>query len=178
MADTFESNVELLCFSSTGEAMQSATQVAAVCGGVVIEIGRIEVTSHWVTFQGVVPRLMAQDRLGRSCGGLTSIIMTKPPKSCALNTTWANVLEPNGVIGYLALNDFGSVVKTTTVEEWDEETGPPDTVLCQLCFERILFSMPNTGHGMTYCEVCGCQVPVERVRAVPGVHRCLKCQDN
>ncbi|SNS03368.1 dksA/traR C4-type zinc finger [Humidesulfovibrio mexicanus] len=178
MSGAFETNVNLLCFSSAKEAEASATQAAAVCGGIVVEIGRVEVANLYVSFHGVVPRMMAKARFRQGYTEMTSALMTKPPLPCSLNTTWASILKPERLIGYLVLNDFGPVSGVTTTKEWDEESGPPDTVLCQLRFERTLFSMPTVAHGVTYCEACGSQIPADRVLAVPGVRRCVKCQDN
>lgn len=178
MSGAFETNVNLLCFSTLKEAEANATQAASVCGGIVVEIGRVEIADLRVGFQGVVPRPMAKARFSRAYTDLTSVISTKPPLPCSLNTTWANVLKPEKLIGYLILNDFGPVTGATMVKGWDDETGTPDTVLCNLRFERTLFSLPTIAHGATYCEACGCQIPVKRVLAVPGVRRCVLCQDN
>lgn len=178
MSGAFETNAKLLCFSSSKEAEASATQAASVCGGIVVEIGRVEVADLWVSFHGLVPRAMVKARFRRDYTDLTSVINTKPPLPSSLNTTWANVLKPEKLVGYMVLNDFGPVAGAATVKGWDDDTDIPDTVLCKLHFERTLFSLPTVSHGTPYCEVCGCQIPIERVHAVPGVRRCVLCQDN
>lgn len=178
MSGAFETNVKLLCFSSSKEAEASATQAASVCGGIVVKIGRVEVAALRVSFHGLVPRAMVKARFRRDYTDLTSVINSKPPLPASLNTTWGNVLEPENLIGYMVLNDFGSASGITTVKEWDDDTGASDTVLCKLHFERTLFSLSNFSRGTPYCEICGCQIPTKRVLAVPGVQRCVLCQDN
>lgn len=178
MGGAFETNVSVLCFSALKEAKASAVQAAAVCSGIVVEIGRVEVSDLTVSFLGTVPRPLAKTRLRRDYNDFASVIMAKPPLPCALNTTWDSILRPEGLIGFMVLSDFGPVFGVSTIKEWDEEIGPPVTILCKLRFERTLFSLPPLTHGVAYCEGCGHQIPVNRVLAVPGVRRCVKCQDN
>lgn len=178
MSGAFETNVELLCFSSLEAARRNVAQLAAVCGGVVVEVGRIEVAGTSVTFQGLASRMVAGGILGRVCDAFTSSITSIPSSSCSLSTTWSNIVNPEKILGFLVINDFGQVSKTTTVEEWNEELGQPDTILCRLCFERVLFSLPAMFHGVSYCEACGCQIPEKRVLAIPNVRRCVMCQAN
>jgi len=34
-----------------------------------------------------------------------------------------------------------------------------------------------TGESLTHCEECGSAIPAARRKAVPGVHLCVKCQE-
>lgn len=178
MSGTFETNVELMCFSSFEDARRNAGQLAAACGGMVAEIGRIVVSDLLVTFHGSIPRRIAAARLGKAYEETTSIITSSPSSACSLSTTWNGLFKPSKHIGYLVLNDFGNSITTTSVKEWDDESGQPENILCRFRFERVLFSLPSMTHGLTYCEICGCQIPEKRVLAVPNVRRCVMCQEN
>lgn len=34
-----------------------------------------------------------------------------------------------------------------------------------------------SGESLTHCEECGSVIPVARRKAIPGVHLCVKCQE-
>ena len=106
MPGAFETNVELLCFSSSSDAKQYATQIAAACGGAIVEIGRVEIEPQLTSFQGFIPRLMAQNRFGAVYTERTSIIKSKAPKTCSLHTTWDNLIGPPENFGYLGSVDI------------------------------------------------------------------------
>lgn len=37
---------------------------------------------------------------------------------------------------------------------------------------------PHTVDGVTYCIDCGEEIPIERLKAIPGCCRCVDCQED
>lgn len=177
MAGTFDTNIEMLCFSSISEAHKAATQVAALSAGVVIDVGSIRVEAQKVLYQGTMPRLMAINAFRNHITELTTIITTAQSSRCSFYTTWSSILCPANTLGYLSINNFGKVISSTNLKENDCETDTTDTILCSLAFDRVLFSLPQITYGASYCNYCGRVIPKKRIEAVPGTLRCTNCQD-
>ncbi len=70
--------------------------------------------------------------------------------------------------------DRGDDVNAIEIEEWTNQTSVVEVLVKDL--EAINIALEKIANG-TYgkCEVCGVDIPIERLRAFPEARTCTKC---
>ncbi len=70
--------------------------------------------------------------------------------------------------------DRGDDINAIEIEEWANQTGVVKVLVKDL--EKIKVALQKIEDG-TYgkCEVCGVDIPIERLRAFPEARTCTKC---
>jgi hypothetical protein len=153
-------------FWQTLDAARSRAMLEAVdTGGIILEVTSIEMQGLSLTVVGSVP----VDALEVRVSGYQERIMIRPQGLGRFHATWRSLILPEETIGFLVLRPPVTLVGRS----------PPtglDNVRVAMEVKRCFASILSGFIGQVCCIGCNAPIPKDRLKAIPGVRRCIYCQ--
>lgn len=174
MSGFFETNCDMLLFNSCHHAFQAGQSDTTNSGRVLIEVKRLEVAAKHILLYGTIDRLLAQARFPHVQVHALSLLQFKPSEPCTVYSTWKNILGQHpAFLGYLLMSTHGTCTYNCSNYFKTEQF---DSILMIIEIERTLFSLEHLELGICFCKTCGGPIAAERVKAIPGVNKCITCK--
>ena len=164
MSTILDADIEPAFWPSLETAKGRAAVEAANTGSTVLDVHAIEIQGTSLHLIGAVPR----DALQVESESAQSRPRVRPRGFGKFHTTWGALLRPEGTVGFFVLHHPVRLAGPTLDEG--------DVVRVAVEVKRQFASLPVGFIGPACCAKCNEPIPEQRLRVVPGVKICTKCQ--
>jgi len=164
MSTILDADLEHAFWPSLETAKRRAAVEAANTGSTVLDVRAIEIQGTSLHFIGAVPR----DALQVESESARSRPRVRPRGFGKFHTTWGALIRPGGALGFFVLHHPVQLAGPALDEG--------DVVWVAVEVKRRFTSLPLGFIGPVCCTKCNEPIPEQRLRAVPGVKICTKCQ--